>query len=75
MGLVTSSFTYNVFFRDYGGGETRLMAVPFGGTVTRNAVQRELQAAAGAQRQQDGSTLRARMEQGSLIIRRGGTKR
>ena len=75
MGLVTSSFTYNVFFRDYGGGETRLMAVPFGGTVTRNAVQRELQAAAGAQRQQDGSALRARMEQGSLIIRRGGTKK
>lgn len=75
MGLVTSSFTYNVFFRDYGGGETRLLAVPFGGTVTRNAVQRELQAAAGAQRQQDGSALRARMEQGSLIIRRGGAKR
>ena len=75
MGLVTSAFAYTVFFRDYGGVETRLMSVPFGGTVTRNAVQRDLQAAAGARRQQDGAALRARMEQGSLIIRRGGAKR
>ena len=75
MNLVTSGFAYNVFFRDFGGGETRLMSVPFGGTVTRSAVQRGLQSAAGSQRRQDDNALRSRMEQGSLVIRRGGTRR
>jgi hypothetical protein len=75
MNLVTSALTYNVSFRDFGGGETRLMTVPFGGTVTRSAVQRGLQSAAGSQRRQDDNALRSRMEQGSLIIRRGGVRR
>lgn len=75
LGLVTSALNYNVFFRDFGGGETRLLSVPFGGTVTRSAVQRGLQSAASPQRRQNDDALRARMEQGSLIIRRGGAKR
>ena len=75
MNLVTSALTYNVSFRDFGGGETRLLSVPFGGTVTRSAVQRGLQSAAGSQRRQDDNALRSRMEQGSLIIRRGGVRR
>lgn len=75
LGLVTSALSYNVFFRDFGGGETRILSVPFGGTVTRNDVQRGLQSTAGPQRQQNDDALRARMEQGSLIIRRGGAKR
>ena len=75
LGLATSEFTYNVCFRDFGGGETRLLSIPFGGTVTRSAVQRSLQSAANPQRRQDDNALRTRMEQGSLIIRRGGTRR
>lgn len=75
MNLVTSAFTYDVFFRDFGGGETRLFSVPFGGTITRSAVQRGLQSMAGSQRRQSDEALRARMEQGSLIIRRGGARR
>lgn len=75
LGLVTSALNYNVFFRDFGGGETRLLSVPFGGTVTRSAVQQGLQSATGAQRRQNDAALRTRMEQGSLIIRRGGAKR
>ena len=75
MSLVTSSFAYDVFFRDFGGGETRLFSVPFGGTVTRSAVQRSLQSMAGSQRRQRDDDLRSRMEQGSLIIRRRGARR
>ena len=74
LGLETSAFTYNVFFRDFGGGETRLLAVPFGGTITRSVVQRSLQSAS-PQRRQDDNALRSRLDQGSLIIRRGGVRR
>ncbi len=75
LGLVTTSLNYNVFFRDFGGGETRLLSVPFGGTVTRSDVQRRLLSTAGPQRRQNDDSMRARMEQGTLIIRRGGAKR
>ena len=72
--LVTTAFTYDVFFRDFGGAETRILTVPFGGTVTRNAVMRGLQSAAGQQKQSD-SALRARINQGGLVIRHKGAKR
>ncbi len=72
--LVTTAFTYDVFFRDFGGAETRILSVPFGGTVTRSAVMRGLQSATGQQRQSD-PALRARVNQGGLVIRRKGGSR
>ena len=75
MNLVTSALAYDVFFRDFGGGETRILSVPFGGTFTRNGVQRGLQSLDSSQRRQNDAALRERLEQGSLIIRRGGAKR
>ena len=66
-----SALTYEVFFRDVGGAETRVSAVPFGGLVDRGLVLRGLQTAARRMKGGEGA-LESRMNEGSLVIRRRG---
>lgn len=68
-----SAMSYEVFFRDVGGTETRVQMVPVGGVVSRAEVVRGLQQTAS--RPIGSGVLQARMKEGSLVIRRKGGAR
>lgn len=61
---------YEVFFRDIGGGETRVLSVPFGGVFGRGDVIAGIQKAATSKF--DAKAVQARLNEGSLVIRRKG---
>ena len=65
--------SYEVFFRDVGGTETRVQMVPVGGVVSRAEVVRGLQQTAS--RPIGSGVLQARLREGHLVIRRKGGAR
>jgi len=69
-----ASFSYEVFFRDVGGGETRVCVVPFGDMVRRQDIVDGLKSAADhALRKSLGAkAMAARLNEGSIIVRRKG---
>ena len=73
----TASVSYEVFFRDVGGAETRVRVVPFGEVVRRKDVVEGLKAAGGAHasRLSTAAALKARLNEGRLVIRRKGGAR
>ena len=64
------ALTYEVFFRDIGGVETRVLSIPFGGAFGRNDVIAGIQKAATSK--VDAKAVQARLNEGSLVIRRKG---
>ena len=71
-GIVTSSFGYEVYFRETGGFENRILFVPFGGTLNRSAVHSALQSTLASQgaRGSNDAAVRARLNGGRIVIRR-----
>ena len=68
-----SAMSYEVFFRDVGGTETRVQMVPVGGVVSRAEVVRGLQQTAS--RPIGSGVHQARLREGHLVIRRKGGAR
>ena len=66
--------SYEVFFRDVGGAETRILGVPFGKPLTRTDVARGLQQSTGRARVAE-ADIQKRLNEGSLVIRRKGSAR
>ena len=66
--------SYEVFFRDIGGAETRILNVPFGKSLVRLDVARGLQQSTGRGRGAD-VDIQKRLNEGSLVIRRKGSVR
>ncbi len=67
------ALAYEVFFRDIGGGETHVASVPFGGVFGRGDVMAGIQKAATSK--VDAKTVQARLNEGTLLIRRKGGAR
>ena len=67
--------SYEVFFRDVGGAETSVLAVPFGGQLSRADVARGLQQAVSGRRRGAAGDIQKRLNEGSLVIRRKGSVR
>jgi len=66
-----AALSYEVFFRDVGGAETRILGVPFGGTFGRTEVLEGLQGI--SVRKVGADALKARANEGGLVIRRKGS--
>ena len=64
------ALAYEVFFRDIGGVETRVLSVPFGGVFGRSDIISGIQKSATSKI--DAKTVQARLNDGSLVIRRKG---
>lgn len=64
------ALSYEVFFRDIGGTETHVVSVPFGGVFGRMDVIAGIQKASTSKI--DAKTVQARLNEGSLVIRRKG---
>jgi len=71
-GIATASFGYDVYFRDIGGFESRILFVPFGGKLTRFAIHNALQSTLVSQgaRSSGEAAVRARLNEGNIVIRR-----
>ena len=76
-GVSATSFSYEVFFQEMGSGDRRILVVPFGGKLTRSAVQTGLQSVSPTQngRGDAEAAVRARLNAGRLVIRRKGARR
>jgi len=68
-----SALSYEVFFRDVGGAETRILVLPFGTPFERADVVKGLQQSSA--RRIGAAALEARMNEGSLVVRRKGGAR
>ena len=64
------ALSYEVFFRDIGGVETHVVSVPFGGVFGRMDVIAGIQKVSTSKI--DAKTVQARLNEGSLVIRRKG---
>ena len=71
-GIAADTFGYEVFFREAGGFDERILFVPFGSLLTRSAVQKGLQSGSATKHGRGNSeaAIRARLNDGRLIIRR-----
>ena len=65
-----AALSYEVFFRDVGGTETRILAVPFGVTFGRKDVVEGLQRS--SVHKVGASAIQARINEGCLVIHRRG---
>lgn len=71
-GIATASYGYEVYFREAGGFENRILFVPFGGTVNRSAIHSALLSTLASQgaRGSNDAAVRARLNGGRIVIRR-----
>lgn len=71
-GIAVNTFGYEVFFREVGGFERRILFLPFGGNLTRSTVHNALQTALSGQgaRGSGDAALRARLNEGRIVVRR-----
>ncbi len=71
-GIATASYGYEVYFREAGGFENRILFVPFGGKLNRSSIHSALQSTLASQgaRGSNDAAVRARLNGGRIVIRR-----